>query len=192
MRPASVQCLGVDGVEGRVAEAGWMDTGGREGCARHLPHRQDHVAAFFEEPPGSSGLAAQEQKPRAAAGKLLVVEGGSGGLGEYTGTGHDQGGQTVVWLCPSVGLSRLAPGAQGPCSPLLGACKVPWFLWTWLPRVQKAASAGLAWGPHHDIHFGLMIRDGTIAAETQSYQVCVITGGCYLQPSPQMTGPPWA
>lgn len=47
MRPASVPCLGVDGVEGRVAKAGWMDTGGRKGCARHLPHRQDHVAAFI-------------------------------------------------------------------------------------------------------------------------------------------------
>lgn len=47
MRPASVQCLGVDGVEGRVAKAGWMDTGGREECTRHLPHHQDHVAAFI-------------------------------------------------------------------------------------------------------------------------------------------------
>lgn len=47
MRPASVQCLGVDGVEGRVAKAGWMDTGWHEGCARLLPHCQDHAAAFI-------------------------------------------------------------------------------------------------------------------------------------------------
>lgn len=64
-------------------------------------------------------------------------------------TGHDQRGQTVVWLCPSIGLSWLGPGAQGPCSPLVVVCKVPWFLWTWVPRVQEVASAGLAWSPHH-------------------------------------------
>lgn len=90
MRPASVQCLGVDGVEGRVAKAGWMDTGGREGCARHLPHSQDHIAAFISL---KNLLDTQDlQHKNKSQGKLLIVEGGSGGLGDYTGRGHDQGG----------------------------------------------------------------------------------------------------
>lgn len=39
------------------------------------------------------------------AGRLLALEDGSGGLGRYSWTGHGEGGQTIDWLCPVIGLS---------------------------------------------------------------------------------------